>query len=210
MEYFPEGDLGAYLRSSPPLSEEEACHIISQALQGLAIMHQEGYAHRDVKPENMLIHQRPDPRSGRLWWVKLTDFGITKSIGTVVSASAPIGTPGYVAPELLRQPSQSSLVPDYPATDMWSLGATAFYILAGSLPFPDYFSMVEYVASPDTLFPRAELDGRLVSTDGSAFIRTLLEPKLGQRPDSNEACSHPWILSHTSNAPEQTVGSHSR
>jgi serine/threonine protein kinase len=210
MEYFPEGDLGAYLRDSPPLPEDEACDIIHQALQGLAIMHQMGYAHRDVKPENILIHQRPVSRSERLWWVKLTDFGITKPIGTVVSASAPIGTPGYVAPELLRQSSQSSFVPDYPATDIWSLGATAFYILAGVLPFPDYFNMVEYVASPDTLFPRAKLDERLISTDGSTFIRTLLEPKPEQRPDSKKARSDPWILSHTSTAAAQNVSSHGR
>ena len=51
MEYLPEGDLHTYLRDRSALAEEDARQVISQVLQGLAIMHKVGIAHRDVKPQ---------------------------------------------------------------------------------------------------------------------------------------------------------------
>ena len=51
MEYFPEGDLYIYVRDHPRLTEEECSHITSQVLSGVAIMHEEGFAHRDIKPQ---------------------------------------------------------------------------------------------------------------------------------------------------------------
>ncbi len=200
MECLPEGDLGAYLLDHPPLPEDEAGQIASQALQGLAIMHREKYAHRDIKPQNILIHQRPIPGGPQVWWVKLTDFGLSKILmRTAISATAAIGTPGYMAPELLKnQAAQGSDPPDldHIATDVWSLGATVFHILTGTLPFKDYFDIVQYHGSPDSFFPHAKLDQRLVGRDGHDFIRALLEPKPKQRPDSKAARAHAWVLSH--------------
>jgi serine/threonine protein kinase len=51
MEYLPEGDLHSYLRQNPMLSEMDAQQVISQVLQGLAIMHRVNIAHRDIKPQ---------------------------------------------------------------------------------------------------------------------------------------------------------------
>lgn len=51
MEYLPEGDLHSYMRDRSALAEEDSRQIISQVLQGLAIMHKVGIAHRDVKPQ---------------------------------------------------------------------------------------------------------------------------------------------------------------
>jgi tRNA A-37 threonylcarbamoyl transferase component Bud32 len=51
MEYFPEGDLYAYICNHEALAEEECSLITSQILSGIALMHEEGFAHRDVKPQ---------------------------------------------------------------------------------------------------------------------------------------------------------------
>lgn len=51
MDYFPAGDLGTYLRDRPPLSEAYTQEVIGQVLQGLALMHKTGFAHRDIKPQ---------------------------------------------------------------------------------------------------------------------------------------------------------------
>jgi serine/threonine protein kinase len=51
MEYYPKGDLYSYLSQHGPLSELYAQDIISQVFQGLAIMHEAGFAHRDIKPQ---------------------------------------------------------------------------------------------------------------------------------------------------------------
>ncbi|KAK3896808.1 kinase-like domain-containing protein [Staphylotrichum tortipilum] len=139
MEYLPQGDLGAYLRQEPPLPESEAGQIISQTLYGLAIMHREKYAHRDS------------------WWVKLTDFDLTKIMTPTAFSSAGQATDGL--PDI-----------DHCATDVWSLGATAFHILAGYLPFPGYFDMFQYIQNPDAQFPRAKLDRRLVSQAERDFV----------------------------------------
>ncbi len=206
MEYLPQGDLGAYLRQEPLLPESEAEQIISQTLRGLAIMHREKYAHRDVKPENILIHQRPIPGGPQSWWVKLTDFGLTKIMTRAdVSATTAVGTPGYLAPELLLnqaagQATECLLDMDHYATDVWALGATAFHILAGNLPFPGYFDMFQYVQNPEAQFPRAKLDRRLVSQEGRDFVQSLLNPKPEQRPDLGTTGSHVWLISHAQTA----------
>jgi serine/threonine protein kinase len=201
MEYFPGGDLDTYLREKPPLPENEAGQIISQVLEGLAIMHREKYAHRDIKPGNILIHQRPVPGGPQVWWVKLADFGLTKILmQTVISASAAIGTPGYIAPELVMNhgaQGSDALDVDHFATDIWSLGATTFHILTGTPPFPGYFDIFQYLKTPEVSFPRAKLDQHLVSRAGHDFVRAMLEPKPEERPDSEAARSHAWILAYT-------------
>lgn len=51
MEFFPDGDLYAYIRDHRRLTDDECSHIISQLLSGVAVMHEAGFAHRDVKPQ---------------------------------------------------------------------------------------------------------------------------------------------------------------
>lgn len=51
MEYYPQGDLHSYVDKNDRLSELHAQDVVSQILQGLAVMHEAGFAHRDVKPQ---------------------------------------------------------------------------------------------------------------------------------------------------------------
>lgn len=102
--------------------------IALAALQGLEHAHQHGVLHRDVKPENLLFG------SGDL--VKVADFGIAKVIGAhgarlTVTAGA-LGTPAYMAPEQIRRTAGTLS----PATDVWSLSAVLYELLAGEPPFP--------------------------------------------------------------------------
>uniref|UniRef100_A0A8H7TWK9 Protein kinase domain-containing protein n=1 Tax=Bionectria ochroleuca TaxID=29856 RepID=A0A8H7TWK9_BIOOC len=102
MEYFPEGDLQSYLRDRARLNEGETREVISQVLQGLAIMHKSGLAHRDIKPQNILIQQCPKPNAPASWWVKLADFGISKRTDSMFTvAGRAVGTLQYMAPELV-------------------------------------------------------------------------------------------------------------
>ena len=70
MEYMGNGDLSTYVEAG--LEESEAKEVADNLLKGLSAMHQEGFTHRDIKPQNILVVQkRPDyPR----WWVKIADF----------------------------------------------------------------------------------------------------------------------------------------
>ncbi|KAG5757504.1 hypothetical protein H9Q72_014355 [Fusarium xylarioides] len=114
MEFFPEGDLYAYIRDHKGLTDDECSHIISQVLSGVAVMHEAGFAHRDVKPQNILVYKSPQDFAPSSWWVKLADFGISKKLGaeTTGTTLAP-GTPLYMAPELLQFDSRSILTENY-------------------------------------------------------------------------------------------------
>jgi serine/threonine protein kinase len=61
MEYVPTGDLNAYLREHAALPEDDARQITSQVLRGLVIMHGEGFAHRDIKPQVSKLQKKTPP-----------------------------------------------------------------------------------------------------------------------------------------------------
>ncbi|KAH8656798.1 kinase-like domain-containing protein [Ilyonectria robusta] len=200
MEYFPTGDLQTYLCDHPALPEDDSRQITSQVLRGLVIMHGEGFAHRDIKPQNVLIQQRPTPTEPGSWWVKLSDFGISKRLEAATSgASTVIGTVEYMAPELFDQDSLPDI--NYPAADMWALGVMTFWILTKSRVFSSQRHFFQYEARPDTLFPRGSLVDFHVSLDGQAFIRALMGPKPDERLDSKAAICHAWVQSWMPSAP---------
>ncbi|KAH7146692.1 kinase-like domain-containing protein [Dactylonectria estremocensis] len=200
MEYVPTGDLQTYLRNHPALPKDDSRQITSQVLRGLAIMHGEGFAHRDIKPQNILIQQRPTPTEPGPWWVKLSDFGISKRLGAATSgASTVIGTVEYMAPELFDQDSLPDI--NYPAADMWALGVMTAWILTKSRMFLSQRHFFQYEARLDTLFPRGLLDDFHVSLEGQAFIRALMRPKPDERLDSKAAICHAWVQSWMPSAP---------
>ncbi|KAI4159177.1 MAG: hypothetical protein LQ342_006824 [Letrouitia transgressa] len=124
MEYLPYGDLHKYLGS--PLPESEGQHIVSQLLEGLHFMHDHDFAHRDLKPNNILV-----VREGPDWWVKIADFGISKRATEGLTALRTItGTPAFTAPEVFPffRTADASNNSYTNAVDVWSLGVIAFLI----------------------------------------------------------------------------------
>jgi hypothetical protein len=97
---------------------EEVVDALSQILEALVYAHGQGIIHRDIKPQNALV----DPR-GR---VKLTDFGVAYRAGDtrLTRVGFAVGTPGYIAPEILDGADPSAL------TDIYAVGATARTLLA--------------------------------------------------------------------------------
>ena len=127
MERLHGGSLADRMRPGP-LEVSVACAVAVAAAQGLEHAHRKGVLHRDVKPENLLLG--PDNV------VKVADFGIAKLIrssGARLTATAgTLGTPAYMAPEQVR----GALGAIGPQTDVWSLAAVLYEMLAGAPPFP--------------------------------------------------------------------------
>lgn len=97
MEYIPGGDLLNFMLRHGPLSEDWSRFYLAEMALAISSLHQLGYVHRDIKPENILID-----RFGHL---KLADFGNAISIKSQHhsnSAVSPVGTPEYIAPEILK------------------------------------------------------------------------------------------------------------
>ena len=122
MEYV-EGESLAQRTSGGGLDHAEAARIMWQVADGLAQAHRAGITHRDVKPSNILV-----TADGQ---AKLTDFGIARSQTDVSLTQTGLvtGSPAYLAPEVASGSGAG------PASDVWSLGATLFHVLAGRPPY---------------------------------------------------------------------------
>lgn len=103
-------------------SEEEAIKIILQILTGLENLHEKGFVHRDLKPDNILI------MNGKFC---LADFGVSREIKENSKASRTTGTPEYIPPEGFA--SKPSVTPE---TDIWAIGVILQRLLTGGLSFP--------------------------------------------------------------------------
>ncbi|UKZ68929.1 uncharacterized protein TrAtP1_009947 [Trichoderma atroviride] len=190
MEYFPLGDLQKYMDKPGLIDEADVREISFQVLEGLSYMHREGFAHRDIKPDNVLIRSQP-PTSK--WWVKISDFGISKRVeGPNKVVSSIKGTIPYMAPELLfHEPSSPNPV-DHQAADMWALGEMAYRLLTKTAVFPTQNAMIRYLVDTN-LFPTDNLDKRDASLDAVSFIRALMEPHPDKRLASETAMEHAWV-----------------
>ena len=117
---FVEGIDGRALMERGPLPPDLAAFVVLEAARGLEAAHIHGILHRDLKPSNILISH-----DGQ---VKLTDFGMASLVDEEAGAEVR-GTPGYLAPELVRGE------PPGEASDLFSLGATFYEALAGRPAF---------------------------------------------------------------------------
>ena len=125
LELAPGPTLDAYVRERSPLERSVAARLLLQLGDALAAAHRVGVVHRDLKPDNIRVEERPDGP-----WLRVLDFGIAKSIaGLEVSATAPgLGAPLWVAPEQSRAGHAPA-----PSADVWSYGLVAFFVLTGKL-----------------------------------------------------------------------------
>ncbi|CAD8105437.1 unnamed protein product [Paramecium primaurelia] len=118
-EYCNGGDLKTYL-GSRTLSEERALQIFKQILNGLQELLRNGIVHRDLKPANILLQDGI---------FKITDFGFAKRVQMDSTMSSLVGTPLYMAPQILkRQPYTSK-------SDIWSLGLVLYEMIYKITPW---------------------------------------------------------------------------
>lgn len=138
--------------------------------------------------QNILVKHR-----GPNWWVKISDFGATKQIESTALRTQ-IGTEPYLAPEVrgLYAPSDLDLEPSQTyslAVDIWSVGAIAFRIAAGRVPFPpNSRELYRYVVVGGP-FPSDDS----LSAECVAFITSAMSPSPSRRPTAKEAMERPWV-----------------
>ena len=124
MEYAPGGDLQTLIDGDLVPLEGDVVHFVRQLVEGLAYLHERNIAHLDIKPQNLvMMGSFPDCD------VKLCDFEISRVILEGTEVREILGTPDYVAPEILHYE------PITLAADMWSLGVTTYVLLTGFSPF---------------------------------------------------------------------------
>lgn len=131
MEYVDGASLLEIIKKRGPLPIERACHYVWQAAQGLDHAFRVGVIHRDIKPGNVLVD--------RFGVAKILDMGLAKfyhsdddMLTKKYDEKSVLGTADYVAPEQTINSHEVDV-----RADIYSLGATFYYLLAGHPPFPD-------------------------------------------------------------------------
>ncbi|CAI0518900.1 unnamed protein product [Linum tenue] len=126
MEYAAGGELFAKICSAGRFSEDEARFFFQQLISGVSYCHSMEICHRDLKLENTLLDGSPSPR------LKICDFGYSKSGLLHSQPKSTVGTPAYIAPEVLSRKEYDGKI-----ADVWSCGVTLYVMLVGGYPFED-------------------------------------------------------------------------
>jgi serine/threonine-protein kinase len=126
MEYVPGTDAGALLKAAGPLPTGRAVGLICQVLEALHYAHTEGFVHRDIKPDNLLVTTSEGAET-----VRVADFGLARTyqdsqLSGLTVEGAPGGTPAYMPPEQFLRFRDAQ-----PPADQYSAAATLYKMLTG-------------------------------------------------------------------------------
>ena len=177
MEFIDGSDAAKELAQGP-MEEKRALEIIRGVAQALAVAHEKGIVHRDIKPGNIMVTSAGKP--------KLSDLGIAKQVGasggTLTKTGAAIGTPQYMSPEQCQGAKDID-----GRADIYSLGATLYHMVCGKVPFTGatppgimHKQVYELLPDPQRVNPNlsvatAALIQRMLEKDRDARFQTCAE-----------------------------------
>lgn len=186
IEYMEGGELFDIVADQGHLSEQRASQVMREIIAGVDYLHNIGIVHCDIKPENILCKSKQWPLQ-----VKLCDFGLANfydKYNDNSTMTAMIGTPGYVAPEVINRE------PYGPPIDMWACGVVLYVMLSGRMPFfgRDDIQCLRRTAAGQYSFPDREWQN--VSADAKSLVRALLQIRPETRLTARAALQHKWLV----------------
>jgi len=165
-------------------SERDAAILVQKILRAINYCHEEfNVCHRDLKPENFLFQDRSENSE-----LKIIDFGLSRFEEENEYMTTRVGTPYYIAPEVLQKSYDK-------ACDLWSIGVITYILLCGYPPF--YGNTDQEIFASVTRgvfdFPSPEWDS--ISSEAKDLICQLLRKNPNERPTASQALEHRWFSS---------------
>lgn len=200
------GDLKTFLQSSGALSQLEAKYYFGQLRSAIQYLSSLNIVHRDIKPQNILLHFRK-PRTSLLYdfkdvQLKLVDFGFAKEVNTPDMNSTLCGSPMFMAPEII---CESRI---HARSDLWSIGVILYKAVFGTYPYGEPTNLLE-LSRVMTNFT-VEIPQRISCC---IHLRDLIERLLQQDPidriDWSDFFDHPWFDCDSYNCNPANAGSSS-
>ena len=176
-EYIEGKEFMEYLNKKGKLSETDACKYFHQIISGLEYLHQCGIAHRDFKPENILLTNNNQV-------IKIIDFGLSNIYKKGELLKTACGSPCYAPPEMIKEENYNGAL-----TDIWSSGIILYLMLCGKLPFYDDDNQILY---DKILAGKYEVPKHL-SKDAKDILSKILEVDPKKRINFESIKSHPWF-----------------
>ncbi|XP_071752887.2 serine/threonine-protein kinase D3-like isoform X2 [Centroberyx gerrardi] len=176
------GDMLEMILSSEKsrLPERLTKFLVTQILVALRHLHFKNIVHCDLKPENVLLASaEPFPQ------VKLCDFGFARIIGEKSFRRSVVGTPAYLAPEVLRSKGYNR------SLDMWSVGVIVYVSLSGTFPFNEDEDINDQIQNAAFMYPPNPWKD--ISGEAIDLINNLLQVKMRKRYSVDKSLSHPWL-----------------
>ena len=178
LEYVDAENVREVVQAQGSLPTEQVVPVGVHVASALHYLAGQDVVHLDVKPSNVLLATPP----------RLIDFGGARAVAATRSLRRPVGTDPYMAPEVTELPESAERIT--PAADVWSLGATLYYGLAGRPPFwrEDGAKQSE---DPRVRFPQRFVEpdelGVRVPRELEALLRAMLARDPAARPTAAEA-----------------------
>ena len=178
MELFKHPNLKQWIQANEDGANQHIAQISTQAAEGLAHFHEQGWVHRDVKPDNYLVADEGDKPN-----VKLIDFALALKpkgvIGRLLQGKGKIqGTRSYMAPEQIRGEHVDA------RTDIYSFGCLLFEILTGKTPYAGDSSQDLLNKHLRAAIPSIQAANITVSDEAATLVRNTLAKKADDRPQS--------------------------
>ncbi|CAI7867146.1 unnamed protein product [Closterium sp. NIES-53] len=174
-------------------SERAAAVITRTIVEVVQVCHKHGVMHRDLKPENFLFANNQEDAA-----LRAIDFGLSIMFKPGETLSEIVGSPYYMAPEVLRK--------NYgPLADVWSAGVILYILLCGVPPF---WAETEQGVAQAVL--RSQVDLKRdpwpkVSDGAKHLVMLMLQPDTSKRPTAQQVLQHPW-LRDANEAPDTPLG----
>jgi serine/threonine protein kinase len=192
MEYCPNADLCQLIADRGRLEECEVRRIFAQLVDAMAYLHGRSIAHRDLKPNNILLDEFFNP--------KISDFGLCHQTDDKKLLKTPCGSVLYAAPEILSEREY-----DGQLADVWSLGVVLYSMLTSSLPWAssNQTQIINQICSGEFYL------SPILSTETHYLVTKMMSVGPASRPTMAQISKHPWgydeLLASGQNAHQPTL-----